>query len=244
MTAVRKRQLTDLFEKWSGRKIYNWLKHDLNFKTRGNKTLPLGSVYRVLDNPFYHGTFEHPKSSGNWYEGKHKPIITKELFDQAQAQLKRDQIVRENKEFAFTKLFTCGLCQSGVSAEEKYKPLKDGTHARYVYYGCSRGRDKHCKNQYIREEELIAELLKIIDQVNINELGVQHKLEDELKRFSHFQKVVLGSNGKQLAHDAEVNIRTYAKYLLKEGSISERRGLLSNLRSRLIYTNKTLALTD
>lgn len=106
--------------------------------------------------------------------GRYKAIVTKELYEQAQNQLRRDHIVRENKEFAFTKLFTCGLCQSDVSAEEKYKPRKDGTHARYVYYGCSRGSDKHCKNQYIREEELIMELLKIIDQVNINELGVQH----------------------------------------------------------------------
>src|SRR3989339_258854 len=68
------------YEKWSGRKIYNWLKHDLNLKTRGNKTLTLGGVYRVLDNPFYYGKFERPRDSCNWYDGKHKPIITKELF--------------------------------------------------------------------------------------------------------------------------------------------------------------------
>src|SRR3989339_802945 len=69
------------YEKWRGRKIYNWLKHDRNFKTRGNKPLTLAGVYRVLDNPFYYGTFERPRDSCNWYDGKHKPIITKELFD-------------------------------------------------------------------------------------------------------------------------------------------------------------------
>ena len=82
--------------------------------------------------------------------------------------LKRDKIVRENKEFAFTKLFTCGYCGSGISAEEKYKQLKDGTHARYIYYSCSRARDRHCKNKYIREEELITELLKIIRITSYN----------------------------------------------------------------------------
>lgn len=30
----------------------------------------------------------------------------------------------------------CGLCGSGISAEEKYKQLKDGTVAKYIYYGC------------------------------------------------------------------------------------------------------------
>ena len=85
------------YELWSGRKIYNWLKHDLNFKTRGNKSLTLSGLYRIIDNHMYYGVFERPVKSGNWYEGKHTPIITKELFDKAQAQLKRDQIVRENK---------------------------------------------------------------------------------------------------------------------------------------------------
>jgi DNA invertase Pin-like site-specific DNA recombinase len=102
------------YEQWSGRKVYNWMKFELNFYTRGNKPLTLSGVYRILENPFYYGIFERPRDSGNWYQGKHQPLITQELFEKAKAQLKRDQIVRETKEFAFTKLFTCGYCQSGI----------------------------------------------------------------------------------------------------------------------------------
>lgn len=229
------------FEQYSGRKIYNWLKHELNFYTRGNKPLTLGGIYRILDNPFYYGVFEHPKKSGNWYTGKHEPIITQELFEKTKAQLKRDQIVRENHEFSFTKLFTCGYCGSGISAEEKYKQLKDGTHARYVYYSCSRARDRNCKNKYIREEELITELLKILDKVNINELGMRQKLEDEIARFNIFQRSVLGSTDK-VKNREDMDIRNYAKYILKEGSVSEKRELLGNLRSRIVYKDKTLTL--
>lgn len=163
------------YEQWSGRKIYNWLKHDLNFKTRGNKSLSLAGVYRILDNPFYSGRYEYPKGTGNWREGKHVPIITSELFEKTQAQLKRLNIVRVNKEFAFTKLMSCGLCGSGISAEEKYKPKKDGSHARYVYYGCSRARDRNCKNPYIREEELITKLIGLLDTIDVNELGIRIK---------------------------------------------------------------------
>ena len=230
------------YEHYSGRKIYNWLKFELNFHTRGNKPLTLSGVYRILDNPFYYGPFEYPRESGNWYQGKHQPLITQELFEKAQAQLKRDQIVRENKEFAFTKLFTCGYCQSGISAEEKWKPLKDGTSAHYIYYGCSRARDRNCKNKYIREEELIDELLKIIDKVNINELGMRQKLEDEIRRFNKLQKIVNGRSGKELVEENDVNIRQYAKYLLKEGSVSDKRELLANLRSRLNYKDKKITL--
>src|SRR3989338_4930590 len=197
------------YEHFSGRKIYNWLKFELNFHTRVNK-----------------------------------PLITQELFEKAQTQLKRDQIVRENKEFAFTKLFTCGYCQSGISAEEKWKPLKDGTSAHYIYYGCSRARDRNCKNKYIREEELIDELLKIIDKVNINELGMRQKLEDENRRFNKLQKIVNGRSGKGLVEENDVNIRQYAKYLLKDGSTSDKRELLANLRSRLNYKDKKITMIE
>jgi DNA invertase Pin-like site-specific DNA recombinase len=229
------------YEKWSGRKVYNWLRFELNFYTRGNKPLTLAGVYRIIDSHFYYGPFEYPRDSGNWYQGKHQPLITQELFEKAQAQMKRDKIVRENKEFAFTKLFTCGYCSSGISAEEKWKQLKNGTHARYIYYSCSRARDRNCKNKYIREEDLITELLKILDKVNINELGMRQKLEDEIARFNIFQRSVLGSTDK-VKNREDVEIRNYAKYILKEGSTSEKRELLGNLRSRIVYKDKILTL--
>lgn len=229
------------YEQWSGRKVYNWLRFELNFYTRGNKPLTLSGVYRILENPFYYGVFERPKNSGNWYQGKHTPLITQELFEKTKAQLKRDQIVRETKEFAFTKLFTCGYCGSGISAEEKWKQLKDGGANRYIYYSCSRARDRNCKNMYIREEDLILELLKILDEVNINELGMRKKLEDEIARFNIFQRSVLGATEK-IKTDQETDIRNYAKYILKEGSTVEKRELLANLRSRILYKDKTLKL--
>ncbi len=229
------------YEKLSGRKIYNWLRFEANFYTRGNKPLTLAGVYRILESPFYYGMFEYPKNSGNWYQGKHTPLITQELFEKAKAQLKRDQIVRETKEFAFTKLFTCGYCQSGISAEEKWKKLKDGGANRYIYYSCARSKDRNCKNKYIREEDLILELLKILDKVNINELGMRKKLEDEIARFNIFQRSVLGAKEKVKA-DQETDIRNYAKYILKEGSTIEKRELLANLRSRIMYKDKKLTL--
>jgi hypothetical protein len=229
------------YENWSGRKVYNWLRFELNFYTRGNKPLTLSGVYRTLENHFYYGVFERPKGSSNWYQGKHEPLITQELFEKAKAVLKRDQIVRETKEFSFTKLFTCGYCGSGISAEEKWKELKAGGSNRYIYYSCSRARDRNCKNKYIREEELITELLKILDQISLNELGMRQKLEDEISRFNIFQRSVLGAKD-QIKANSDTDIRNYAKYILKEGTTVEKRELLANLRSRIVYKNKTLSL--
>ena len=223
------------YEKASGRKIYHWLKHDLNFHSRGNKTLSLSSIFRLLDNPFYYGTFEYPKDSGNFYQGKHKPLITQEVFEKAQAQIKRDQIVKSCKKFAFTKLITCGLCGSGISAEEKYKQLKDGTTARYIYYGCGRSKDRFCKTQYLRGEELIEQLVKLLDQIDLNALGIKHKFEEELKRFNKFQKSVLGlTNTKAKCED--INLKTYVQYILRQGTNEEKRELMGCFKSKIKIT--------
>jgi len=230
-------------DKWSGRKIYHWLRFELNFHTRGNKPLALSNVYRTLQNTFYYGKFEYPRGSGNWYDGKHEPIVDKELFDKVQEQLKRDNIVRQSKEFAFTKLMTCGLCGSGISAEEKYKQLKDGTSAKYIYYGCGRSKDRHCKNPYIREEDLVDQLSKLMDKIDLNRTGVQIKFEEELKRFNKFHKGVLGVSGKQEKHK-DIDLKTYTKYLLKEGSNEEKRGLMGCFKSQVVVTQKVVDLAQ
>src|SRR5574343_144850 len=87
------------YEHWSGRKIYNWLKFDLNFKSgTGKKNLSLGNIYKILDNTFYYGVFEYPRKSGNWYTGKHEPIITKELFSLVQDKIRTRIVKVEDKE--------------------------------------------------------------------------------------------------------------------------------------------------
>lgn len=229
------------YEKWSGRKIYHWLRFELNFHTTGNKPLALSNVYRTLQNTFYYGVFEYPRGSGNWYQGKHEPIIDKELFDKVQEQLKRDNIIRQSKEFAFTKLMTCGLCGSGISAEEKYKQLKDGTSAKYIYYGCGRSKDRHCKNPYLREEDLVDQLIKLMSKVEFNSTAVQMKFEEELKRYNRFYRGVLGASGSNKKHK-DIDLKTYAKYILKEGSNEEKRELMGCLESRVVVQDKKLKL--
>ena len=231
-------------EKWSGRKVFHWLKFELNFKSKGNKNLSLGNIYRLLQLPFYYGPFEYPKNSGNWYQGNHEPLITKELFEMTQEQLKRDRIVRESREFAFTKLIKCGLCGSGITAMEKYKKLKNGCVNKHVYYGCTRARDLHCKAGYTKEIDLIAHLVKLVDKLDLDEIGLKKQFEEEIERYNKFQKTVLMMHGKEKDAKFQENfdIRSYAKYVLKDGKIDEKRELLSSLKSRLIYANKKLTL--
>jgi len=229
------------YEKWSGKKIYHWLKFDLNFKTpNGNKGLTLSNIYLLLQNDFYYGSFEYPRKSGLWYKGVHEPLITKELFDLVQEQI-RGQIIRvHDKEFAFTKIMECGLCGSGICADEKFKKQKNGNIHRYVYYGCTKSKDKHCKCGYINESELIEQFVVLMEQIDIDEIGIKEKIKSEVERFKKFQHTVLGIKTKVQVVD--VDIRNYAKYLLKEGSTEERRELLGCLRGRVTLKNKVVVL--
>lgn len=230
------------YEKWSGRKVYNWLKFELNFKTAGgNKNLTLSNVYMLLQNHFYYGVFEYPKKSGRWYQGKHEPLITKELFDLVQTQVKSQFVRAESKEFAFTKLMECGLCGSGITADEKFKKQKNGNVHRHVYYGCTKARDKDCKCGYINEEVLIEQFAGLMDIIDLNEIGIKEKIKAEVERFKKFQQTVLGVKAKVQVVD--VDIRNYSKYLLREGTAIEKRELLSCLKSKIILKEKVISLS-
>jgi site-specific DNA recombinase len=227
------------YEKWSGRKIFNWLKFELNYKTAtGNKNLSISNVYLILQNTFYYGVFEYPQKSGNWYTGRHEPLITKELFDQAQEQIKASYQRVENKEFAFTKLMFCGLCGSGITADEKFKHMKNGNVHRYVYYGCSKSKDRNCKCGYLEEKELIKQFQGLIETIDLNEIEVKEKIKEEIERFSKMQKFFLRI--KEVVKVLDIDIRGYAKYVLREGLDLEKRELLNCLKNKLILKEKEI----
>ncbi len=230
------------YEKWSGRKLYNWLRFELNFTALpSKKPLSLGNIYRLLENHFYYGVFEYPRNSGNWYQGKHEPLITKELFDLVQEQLKGNELkTRQEKEFAFTKLMTCGLCGSGISADEKYKKLKNGKINTHVYYGCTKARDKHCRCGYINEEDLIEQLQNLAGSVTLHESNVLKKVKAEVMRYKRFSKSLLGESSK--ARVTDIDVKDYVKFLLKEGTMEEKREIISCFSSKILLNNKKVSL--
>ncbi len=230
------------YEQWSGRRIYRWLRNEVDFKTVNGKYLTLSNTYLILNNHFYYGTFEYPKKSGNWYQGKHTPLIKKELFDEVQNHLRERYVSRmETKEFAFTRLIKCGICGSGISADEKYKKLVDGTVNRHVYYLCTKSRNINCKNKCINEKDLIDELVRLVDEIHLDELGIKEKVNHEFKRYNYFRTSVLGKKEEEKDIE-EVDIRNYAKYILRKGSVIEKRELLMHLRSQLVIKDKKLRL--
>ncbi len=109
-----------------------------------------------------------------------------------QQQVKAQFVRVENKEFAFTKLMTCGLCGSEISADEKFKKLKSGSVIRGL-------------KQF---EELM-------NKRDIDETGMNKKIKEEVGRSNKFQQILLGNKEKIAV--ADIDIRNYGKYILREG---------------------------
>lgn len=88
--------------------------------------------------------------------------------------------------------------------------------------------------------DLIKQFEDLIDQIDIDEIGVKEKIKSEVERFKKFQQVLLDK--KEKVQVEEIDIRNYAKYLLREGADIEKRELLSCLRSKIVLKNKSISL--
>lgn len=239
-----------MFEKvadygYSGRDILKWLKEEVEYENRNGNDMALSTIYQILRNTFYYGEFEFPKESGNWYHGVHEPIISKDLFERVQARLdKRGKKHSDygGKNFAFTKIMTCGGCGSGITAEEKAKQLKNKTTKYYTYYRCSRGSEVECNQKPINEPDLMVQVCNILDAIAVDKIGIREKLEREVRRFNVFQNSVLDNNEQIQEEKGEMDVRRYAKYIFKEGTRAEKREILSCLEGEVVLENKQIQL--
>lgn len=225
----------------SGRQVYQWL-NETKFKTKSGKPLSLSNVYTILGNIFYYGDFEYPKKSGKVYKGRHSPIISKELFERVRQKLVRSSMQpMGSHEFAFTRLMQCGLCGSGISATERIKTQQNGNVHRYVYYGCSKGRDMNCKCGYIREDRLVEQIVELIDKINLDESGLRKQFDAEVARNRRFMRGVMGIKEK-MSNQRDVDIRNFAKYILQQGGDHEKRELLMTLNSKIMFAEGRVAI--
>jgi DNA invertase Pin-like site-specific DNA recombinase len=228
------------YERWSGMRVYSWLRYEINFKTHRGFYLSIGNIFKIINNTFYYGRFEFPQGSGNWYDGKHEPIISKELFDDVRASIKTQVIKSQGKEFAFTRMVKCGMCGSGITADEKFKKLQNGGVNRHVYYRCTKSKDRRCKNTAINEDDLLKEFQKMVSTLDLNEVQLNEKLNLEIKKFKKLQAMFLGK--ENTAEIQKVDLRNYLKFILKDGTQLEKRSVLGCIKSNLILNDRILTV--
>jgi len=141
---------------------------DWDLRNRDGKKIAKSTFYRLLSDTFYYGVYEYPKESGQWYNGKHKPMITIEEYDKIQQILGRKGKARpKTHEFPFTGLFRCGECGAMITAENKVKRQNNGNIHYYTYYHCTGRKDPNCKQKTIRVEKLEEQIIGLLDRLEL-----------------------------------------------------------------------------
>ena len=130
--------------------------------TKGKKPLSKDQIKYILVNPFYYGHFRY---CGEVHEGKHTPIMEKQLYDRVQAVVARRCHPQKSTTApqVFCGLLTCGMCNMAITAEKKVKHQKNGNTHEYVYYRCTRkSKTVRCTEPPTTEPVLAAQLAEIL----------------------------------------------------------------------------------
>ncbi|HXR46676.1 MAG TPA: recombinase family protein [Candidatus Limnocylindrales bacterium] len=182
-------------------KILEKANTEWGFRTRrtrrlGGRPLARSAIYKIFTKPFYYGRFEYPRGSGQWYDGKHEPMVTEAEYDQVQTLLGRNGNPRPqaHPEFAFTGLIRCGDCGRMVTAEEKHQimcgnckfkfacrnrdvcprckttieKMADPLFLHYTYYHCSRSKRPSCRQKCVSGPELEQQINERLAQISIS----------------------------------------------------------------------------
>lgn len=239
----RAEYIREMFQKagyhgWSGRRIKQWLDRD-GFTNRTGKSITLSQVLEMLKNPFYYGWFRYPEDNGQWFEGAHEALISKELFDLVQQTRHIRRGTWGSKHFAFKGLLKCGRCGADVVGEEKFKKLKSGDVNRHVYYRCTKKVDPDCPEKYINEKKLCETLLEFIEN-HADEISITDELRAKVEQHTDVTQSLLGYYGVDI--ELSSPFIEYARYILTKGNDKELTILVKGINQQLTFVRTSIKL--
>ncbi len=150
-----------LFERYAtGNYSLARLEHELyneGHRTRTGRRISMSQIHKILSNPFYYGKI---KWKGELFNGKHEPLISKDLFDKVQALLKRQT---KNPHFTkhthlFKSKIVCENCGGMLTWYEKKGNVYGHCNNHGVYGKCSK---KTC----IREDKVEEQIMAVFDKL-------------------------------------------------------------------------------
>lgn len=221
------------------------LMYDKGLRNKSGKKITINGLSSILHNPFYMGVIKI-KKTGEMFAGKHKPIVSKALFDQVQAVFEGKNIPKTEKHFfVFRRQIYCGKCRNFYIAEKQ----KGETYYRCHTRGCTKGT--------VREYSIDKEVLKFLKPLELNELEYQYFKQETLKQSENGEaefeaeyrrlKLLLEQTTERLSKladayvdevfDKETYINKKNKLLLEQQEFKEK---LSNLKANSDAATKKL----
>ncbi len=204
---------------------------------RNGKPLHFNQIREMLQRTFYYGLMTY---HGETYEGKHKPLITKKLFDEVQKILEKKYNRKPQKhEFAFTGFIRCKECGSFFTAEKhkKFYPKTRG-EVWYTYYRCVKKKGV-CSQPYLREEELEKQLRDSIRRVSLSEvwanklLAMAEKDGEKEKEFAAGELQKLSVSLSDLEKKLDKLLESYLEEIIDTESYQRK-------KDELLQTKKVL----
>ncbi|MBI4706931.1 MAG: recombinase family protein [Candidatus Omnitrophica bacterium] len=158
-------------------------------KTRRGDLWSPTSIRRMLTNPFYYGIVTYSKRSHTYSgelkrnkkpifsNGRHPPIISKELFDNVQTIIKEQskEAPKANAKYLLTGIVYCTVCGSRMHGMANRRSRKV-----HKYYRCSGYLQKgiaKCKGNAIRVDNLEGSIIGDLKNFSVN----SNRLKDALK---------------------------------------------------------------
>ncbi len=206
---------------------------------QGGKPISISGIYRILTEPYYYGYFWYKDpDTGERKLWKHDntPIITEAEFDKIQVLLGRKGRPRpKTRAFAFTGMVTCGECSAAITAEEKNQlicsvckhkfgyenkfncpgcdtpiaEMKNPKFLKYVYYRCTKKKNKNCTQKTIKIEDLEAQIDKELTAMKIDEdylkLAIDYLNETKTQQFE--DKATIKSNLQKLIDECDRRLK-------------------------------------
>jgi len=150
-------------------------------------------VETILKDDFYYGYF---RWAGQLWKGTHEPAISKGLFDEVQARLRRNfKEPRQGKRFfPYKNFIKCGFCGASMVGE-----FHRGGHnsGEYFYYRCSKSKDPHCPQANFTQKEVENILAQGLDDLYVTD-EVIAQIKNELKRVGGEQTVKTKNEQRRL----------------------------------------------
>ncbi|MFH1769906.1 MAG: recombinase family protein, partial [Parcubacteria group bacterium] len=206
-------KIYDLYlQGWSFQKISDEM-YKQGLRSRYGNKVSKSNIQYILKDPFYSGL---NRSKGKLYPHYYPQLIPPDVFAKVQEKMSErtnNTTKTRSKIFALSRLIKCKKCNGLISAM-----LKKG---RLVYYSCSNYKGI-CKRIYIREEELIEPVQKLLKSLVLPQ-DVLDRVTDSLKRTNEAKTVFQAEalNALRIQYDKKQVMLDKIIDLLADGSITQ-----------------------
>lgn len=195
------------------------------FRSRNNsRHISKTTIEGILKSPFYYGRF---RNNGELIEGKHTPLVSKELWDRVQDRLNGKTQRKHGTKHVFTYrgFLSCGECGCSITAEKK---------KGHIYYRCTKSMGK-CGQPYIREEQLDIQLAGVFDPLRIDK---------QTSEFIHARLVELYNEDKEYQEKITKSLRLKLAHLKQEKRKLFRKMIDDQINDREMYNELREEIDD